>query len=58
MDVEMIEKLFDTQPELMEELDKEVRWIEKHGRYIEVGAASPDEFERIWQRIIGDVAEG
>lgn len=58
MDVEMIEKLFDTQPELMEELDKEVRWVEEHGQYIEVGAASPDEFERIWQRIIGDVAEG
>lgn len=41
----------------MQELKKEVEWIEEYGQYIEVGAALPDEFERIWHRIVGDVAE-
>lgn len=58
MDGDMVEELLDVQPGWTQEMKKEVEWIEEHGQYIEVGAASPDEFERIWQRIIGDVAEG
>lgn len=58
MDGDMVEELLDVQPGWTQEMKKEVEWIEEHGRYIEFGAASPDEFERIWQRIIGDMAEG
>lgn len=59
MGIEQINRMLDEQLKKFsettdEELDQEMKWIEKHGPYIKVQGALPDEFEKIWQRIQSD----